>query len=69
MSFNEKKVAAMQGTLNIIRSIPDTNDMEIAHQHYKEIEKIVLKHGLLNPKGGKRTLRKKRANRKTRRHQ
>jgi hypothetical protein len=58
----------MQGTLNIIRRIPDTADMADATQHYREIEKIVMKHGLLNPTGGKRTLRKKRANRKTRRH-
>jgi len=75
MSLNEKKVAVMQGTLNIIRRIPDTADMAKATDHYREIEKIVMKHGLLNTTGGKRslrkkrTLRKKRAARKTRRHQ
>lgn len=75
MSLNEKKVAVMQGTLNIIRRIPDTADMAKAEQKYREIETIVMKHGLLNPSGGKRSLRKKRTLRKkhsarrTRRHQ
>uniref|UniRef100_A0A6C0DGS8 Uncharacterized protein n=1 Tax=viral metagenome TaxID=1070528 RepID=A0A6C0DGS8_9ZZZZ len=75
MSLNEKKVAVMQGTLNIIRRIPNADDMAKAEQKYREIETIVMNHGLLNKTGGKRslrkkrTLRKKRAARKTRRHQ